>query len=122
VSSITALLQRIVNNNVIHSLFRLPQRSAIWLPLVTAPDSSSTFSSVDGLFPSNCILPILREAVSIITPLLLSENQSPKISPKIRKRWTNAERVTAGKATTATSIEHLTELVECTSVVYYALY
>ena len=97
-------------------MFRLPPRSAVWSPLVASPDNSSTFYSVDGLFPSNSILPILREAVSIITPLLLSENQSPKILPKQRKSWTKAERVTAGKATTATSIEHLTQLVECTSI------
>jgi hypothetical protein len=73
------------------------------------------FSSIDGLFPSNSILPILREAVSIITPLLLSENESAKIASKKRKAWTKIERATAGRATTANSIEHLTQLVECTS-------
>ena len=103
-------------------MFRLPPRSAVWSSLVASPDNSSTFSSVDGLFPSNSIYPILHETVSIITPLLLSENPSPKITPKQRKSWTKAERITASKATIATSIEHLMQLVECTSVIFYIQY
>jgi len=106
-------------NGAFGSVFRLPPRSAVWSPLVTATDGSSMFSSVDGLFPSNSILPNLREAISIITPLLLSENESAKISPKKRKAWTKIERATASRATTVNSIEHLTQLVECTSSLLY---
>jgi hypothetical protein len=75
--------------------------------------SYAPFSSSSGLFPSNSIFPTLREAVSIITPLVLAQNQNIKIASKNRKSWTKSERFTAANATPADSIEHLTELVEC---------
>jgi hypothetical protein len=101
-----------VFNKLSLSLFVLPPRSVAWLPVVTAPDSNSVFSSSKGLYPSNSILPILRDAVSIITPLVLAQNKSPKIEPKKRKQWTAKERLLAKEAVPTTSLENLTELVE----------
>jgi hypothetical protein len=97
----------------------LPPRSAIWLPLLTSPESDSTFTSLDGLFPSSSILPILQDAVSIVTPLILDNNPNPKIAPKKRKTWTATERVTASNAIHATSVEHLILLVCLMLLVFY---
>ena len=107
---------------MIYSLFKLPCRSAIWLPALTSPESGSMFASFDGLFPSSSLLPNLQEAVSIITPLILDENPNPKIEPKKRKTWTATERVTASNATHATSVEHLGLLVCLALVVFYIVH
>jgi hypothetical protein len=42
-------------------------------------------SSPSDLHPPNSIIPGLREAVSITTPLILSQNPSPKIKSKDHK-------------------------------------
>ena len=94
---------------IFNSLFVLPCRSKAWS---VSPHPNSTFASTSGLHPSNSIIPDLREAVSIITPLILSQNPSPKIDPRKRKTWTKAERILAADAIPASSVEHLKELVE----------
>jgi hypothetical protein len=100
-----------VNSDMHSSLFILPSRSALWSPVLADPGPNSIFTSVNGLFQSSSILPILRDAVSIITPLILAKNQSPKIMPKKRKGWTKIERIKADKGILASSAEHLMQLV-----------
>ena len=97
---------------VFNSLFVLPCRSKAWSSTLVSPQSNSTFASASGLHPSNSIIPDLRDAVSINTPLILSQNPSPKIDPRKRKAWTKAERILAAGAIPASSEEHLKELVE----------
>jgi hypothetical protein len=69
-------------------------------------------SSPGDLRAPNSIIPGLREAISITTPLILSQNPSPKVKSKKHKSWTKAEQILAGKAIPASSVEHLKELVE----------
>jgi len=71
----------------------------------------------ESLSPSNSVIAELSEAILITTPLILSENPSPKIQPKQRKAWTKIERTKAGSAVPATSIDHLKQLVEYLPVV-----
>jgi len=121
-SNFCYLLRHAMFNNLCDSQFKLPPRSAVWLSVAATPEPGSAFSSVKGLFPSNSILPILRDAVSIITPLILAWNPSPKINPKKRKQWTAKERLKAKEAFSATSLENLTRLVEFVFVLSCILY
>ncbi len=73
--------------------------------------------SFESLSPSNSVLAELREAILIVTPLILSDNPSPKIQPKQRKAWTKIERTKAESAAPAASVDHLKQLVEYLAVV-----
>ncbi len=98
------------------SLFVLPRRSEGWSSVLALPDRSMSYS-FESLSPSNSVLAELREAILIVTPLILSDNPSPKIQPKQRKAWTKIERTKAESAAPAASVDHLKQLVEYLAVV-----
>jgi hypothetical protein len=98
------------------SLFVLPSRSEVWSSVLALPNQSMSYS-FESLSPSNSVIAELREAISIVTPLILSDNPSPKIQPKQRKAWTKTERAKAASAVPAASIDDLKQLVEYLTVV-----
>jgi hypothetical protein len=77
------------------------------------------FSSVDGFSTADFTIPILRDPVKIITPLVLSQNPNPKVGPRNRKAWTRKHREEAERnAILASSLVHLTQLVESSDSVF----
>ncbi|KIM74023.1 hypothetical protein PILCRDRAFT_14754 [Piloderma croceum F 1598] len=93
------------------NLFVLPRRSDIWSSVLALSDRSM-HCSFESLSPSNSVLGELREAILIVTPLILSDNPSPKIQPKQRRAWTKTERTKAESAAPAASIDHLKQLLK----------
>lgn len=59
------------------------------------------------------MVPNLQDAIEIPTPITLAKNPAVKISPEKVKEWTKAARLVAAAAPVATSVDHLTDTVEC---------
>ena len=116
---ISRLIQYFRELTISVSLFVLPRRSEAWSSVLALPDQSAS-CSFKSLSPSGTVLSELREAILIVTPLILAENPSPKIQPKQRRAWTQTEQTKAGSAVPAASIDHLKQLVEYLVVVIEA--
>jgi hypothetical protein len=77
------------------------------------------FCSVDGFSTVDSAIPILQDAVKIVTPLVLSQNPNPKVGPRNRKSWTKEHREEAERnAILASSLDHLTRLVGSSDSVF----